>query len=187
VFLWFSADWKSERRKLIFTGIAGTFLALVITRVVQNLSPVRPRPIHSGQYRFDFPYDGPPAEWSSFPSDTAGLAVALAVTIWLANRWLGIAAVLWAIVVVSFPRLYGGYHYLSDLVAGGLIGVVAVIGLNKLRFTGRVYDKVAAWAARHEAFFYAGAYFVIHQIGALFFEIRLILYAVVKMLTGQEV
>lgn len=59
---------------------------------------------------------------SSFPSNPAAIAFAVAMSIWLGNRrasaLLFFLAALW-----SFARVYNGLFYLSDIAAGALIGV----------------------------------------------------------------
>ena len=59
---------------------------------------------------------------SSFPSNPAAVAFAVAMSIWLGNRrasaLLFFLAALW-----SFARLYNGLFYPSDVAAGALIGV----------------------------------------------------------------
>jgi hypothetical protein len=93
------------------------------------------------------------------PSDTAALAFALAAVAWSSSRRLGAAAVAWAAVVTCLPRLYIGYHYLSDL----LVGVGAAVGggrLARAAARGRRRPRVGARArapAVPLAFFVLGA------------------------------
>jgi undecaprenyl-diphosphatase len=77
------------------------------------------------------PVGGFASDWSSFPSDTAAQAFALVVAIWMISRRLGIAAALWATAVICFPRLYGGFHYPSDLLVGGIFGAAATIAVAR--------------------------------------------------------
>jgi|SRR5919109_2571047 undecaprenyl-diphosphatase len=90
---------------------------------------------------------------SSFPSDHATAAFAIAVAIWLRHRragWLalGMAAVL------SVSRVAVGTHYPTDILGGALIGTLAALLLwlpplrERLRllaeWAGGLYDRVAA-------------------------------------------
>lgn len=69
-----------------------------------------------------------PIASNSFPSGHAtscfGIAVAVA---WSCresgHRWVGWAAVGWA-ALVSFSRVYLGVHYLSDVIAGAVLGAL---------------------------------------------------------------
>jgi undecaprenyl-diphosphatase len=76
----------------------------------------------------------PPGEWGaiyrttdphSFPSGHAARAVLLAIlmTAW-GPAWAAPLAILWA-PLVSLARVALGVHYLSDVLAGGLLGLAA--------------------------------------------------------------
>lgn len=109
-------------------GAAGVIAALALARAAQELLPARPRP-RAVLPEFPFPPLGhldDLADWSSMPSDTAALTFALATVAWASSRRLGAVAFAWAAVVACLPRLYFGYHYLSDLVVGAALGVVSV-------------------------------------------------------------
>lgn len=112
----------------VLRQVAGVLLAMAVGRGAQILLPDRPRPMQAAQ---DFPFpdlghlpfldDG-----SSMPSDHAALAFSLAAVVWAGSRRLGVVAFFWAAFGVCLPRLYLGYHHLSDLVAGAAIGVSMV-------------------------------------------------------------
>jgi membrane-associated phospholipid phosphatase len=64
----------------------------------------------------------------SFPSDHATIAGAVAVGLLLTGRRWGLLATAVA-VLMAFTRVYVGAHYLSDVVAGVVLGaIVAVLG-----------------------------------------------------------
>jgi undecaprenyl-diphosphatase len=116
-------------------SVLGVLVAIAIGRGVQDGLPPRPRP-NVGLPWFEFPpTDGLPtlAEWSSFPSDHAVLAAALATAAWAYSWRLGVVSALWGVLVVAFPRLYFGYHYLTDLLAGGTLGVLVTLLVMRLR------------------------------------------------------
>lgn len=73
----------------------------------------------------------------SFPSGHAARAVMLAVVAaGLGPTWLGILLIVWAVAVV-LARVMMGVHYLSDVLAGALLG--GLIGYLVLLFSaGRV-------------------------------------------------
>jgi undecaprenyl-diphosphatase len=121
--------WTSPNGRIDFLAIralAGALLAIGIGRGMQNLLPQRPRPIHDAEIPVALPdgIDGAVlAGWSSFPSDTTILFFALATAIWSTNRGLGLLAFAWSLIVVCLPRIYFGFHYPSDIIAGALIGI----------------------------------------------------------------
>jgi undecaprenyl-diphosphatase len=74
----------------------------------------------------------------SFPSGHAARAAMLAVlALGLGLPWFGLLLALWAPLVV-LARVAMGVHYLSDVIAGALLGIVVGLGLLALasRFTG---------------------------------------------------
>lgn len=138
VWLWFLADdedAQARRRNRIASALLGMFLALVVSRVMQNLMPHLPRPMHTAGLDLITPIGASMDElqgWSSFPSDHAAMSLAISYGIWRESRKLGILAFAWAILVICLPRVYSGFHFPSDLIAGGLIGVACVYLVTRL-------------------------------------------------------
>lgn len=66
----------------------------------------------------------------SFPSDHAAAAFALAAIVFRRNtkigRWLLLAAVL-----AAFGRVLAGVHYLSDVVAGAVVGALSALAADQ--------------------------------------------------------
>lgn len=91
--------------------------------------------------KFSFKRRRPEGEWGriyrstdphSFPSGHAARAMLLAMlAIGLGPAWLKLALVVWSPLVV-LARVAMGVHYLSDVVAGGLLGIL--IGVVILGF-----------------------------------------------------
>lgn len=63
---------------------------------------------------------------ASFPSDHSLVAGAVAMVILLAWRWLGIVAVIVALLI-GWGRVFVGVHYPGDVLAGLAIGAVCAI------------------------------------------------------------
>jgi len=173
IWLWFSEDPAATRRKAIFNGFLGGLLALLLTRGIQNFSPYKPRPSLTESLNFVMPAGAYPNYGSTFPSDTAGLAFALVLGIWLASRRWGVAALFWAIVVVSFPRLYGGFHYPSDLLAGALIGLASTYVFVRFRqISDPPYQAVAKLSTSNKPWFFVLAFIVAYQSTTYYLDIR---------------
>jgi undecaprenyl-diphosphatase len=128
VYAWLSrkpGEAPADRSRRVIGSFAGVVLTIAFGRFIQDSMPPRDRP------RLTLPPDLFPqsvalptlGEWSSFPSDHAVLAAALATAAWALDRRIGLVAALWAALVVCFPRLYFGFHYLTDLLAGAALGV----------------------------------------------------------------
>lgn len=171
-YLWFQGD--GNRRKVL-RGISGAVLAMLLSRLIQNFSPHRPRPAVSGEFAFTMPSGAIRLDWSSFPSDTAALGFALAATAFAASRRLGWVSIAWVIAFACFPRLYGGYHYPSDLVAGGLIGWFCVwLASVPTRLGDRACDRVLAFERGSPGIFYFLAFAVGYQLVTLFDDVRML-------------
>jgi undecaprenyl-diphosphatase len=92
----------------------------------------------------------PPGEWGeiyrstdphSFPSGHAARVTYLAVmAIGLGPAWLAVLLVVWA-PLVGLARIAMGVHYLSDVIAGALLGILwAVIMLALQGFIVRIFS-----------------------------------------------
>ena len=119
---WFfsNSDWR-KWETVEFFGIAG--LAAVVLAVKFLVKRKRPEGEWGGIYRNTDPH--------SFPSGHAARAFLIAVVAsTLAPLWL--AALLWVWApLVALARVAMGVHYLSDVVAGAILGaIVAIIGLQ---------------------------------------------------------
>lgn len=164
IWIWFSKDSGDRERKAIFNGFLGAFAAVLLTRNLQNFTPYRPRPAMEPTLDFVLPAGAYANYGSSFPSDTAGLAFALVLGIWLASRRSGYFVLFWSVVVVCFPRLYGGFHYPSDMIAGGLIGLACTYALIRFnRLTGPLYNATMKLATNHRPWFYVLGFIVAYQ------------------------
>ncbi|MEW6649556.1 MAG: phosphatase PAP2 family protein [Chloroflexota bacterium] len=98
--------------------------------------------------KFTFRRSRPPGEWGSiyrntdphsFPSGHAARAVMLAViTAALGPLWAAVGLFIWAILV-SMSRIFTGMHYLSDVLAGMLLGLLSGVGFLWLRSSMEQY------------------------------------------------
>jgi undecaprenyl-diphosphatase len=128
--LWLLPGARLVRDERQWTVIAATLAACLAMGVNQVIIRVweRPRPFlaHQAHLLMAPKYD------SSFPSDHATFAFAVAVSIALVFRRIGIVALIVA-VLIGFSRIYVGEHYFSDVVVGSLIGTAAAFAVSFLR------------------------------------------------------
>ena len=175
--VWLLFEWRRQGRSLVFFAqlLLGSFLAMSLSRVMQNFSSYRPRPLHneSVDYQLPFGIDNAALEgWSSFPSDTSALAFAIATGIFLASRRLGIEAFLWVAVVVAFPRAYAGLHYPSDLIAGALIGLFCTAGAAPLILNAAASRVRLTVDEKWMPLLWTLGFLYMFQLGAMFDDVR---------------
>jgi undecaprenyl-diphosphatase len=122
IVLWFfgSDYWKNLA---IALGIGIILTALIVMTLKFTVKRKRPVGEWGRIYRNADPH--------SFPSGHSARAVMLAtLAVGLAPPWLGLSMVIWA-PLVGLARVLLGVHYLSDIIAGMLIGLC--LGLILLR------------------------------------------------------
>jgi len=131
--LWISGNsfWK-EWAVVQLAGIS--LLAALVLSIKFLVRRRRPEGEWGSIYRNTDPH--------SFPSGHAARAFLIAVLAsGLGPAWLAILLWIWA-PMVGLARVAMGVHYVSDILAGGLLGIiVALIGL-------RVYEPLLMWVSR---------------------------------------
>ena len=119
VALWFEGRERAQRernQRAVLMAILSLLAANLLLKWC-NLIYFRPRPFyaHPVHLLFYYPTD------SSLPSNTAAVGFALAVSVWLWNRWAGLGFLLTALLF-GWARIFCGVHYPGDVLAGALLG-----------------------------------------------------------------
>ena len=180
--LWLTHPKDEAARRGVIAGACGGILAMFLTHLLQHLAPGRLRPWQTGLYPFEKSLESAgqvdqsgfgPLEASSFPSDTLGLACALALGIFAVSRRWGIFAFVWAIAAVVVHKLFAGLHYLSDIAVGVIIGLASTaLFLWAKPITGRIDALAVRLQERHPTPFFILLLLGVFQFANLFNDLR---------------
>ena len=147
---------RNARHGVVAAGLSAA-LALGAAQVIVHLWQ-RPRPFvaHPEVAHLFVQHATDP----SFPSDHATAAFAIAVSILLRNRRIGLLAMAMAIVL-AVARVAVGVHYPGDVLGGALLGSAAALllwippvrrPLHELAdWAAGLYEIVASWLLRQPA------------------------------------
>jgi len=125
VYFWFYGE-DEGRQTVILTGVAVAG-ALLVNQVIGHIY-FRPRPFAAHKVALLVPRSLDP----SFPSDHATFAFAIASTVWLRHRHLGIIVIgLAALIAIS--RVFVGMHYPLDVIGSATIGMCSALVTWRMR------------------------------------------------------
>lgn len=178
---------STRNRAHIVATLASCVVALAICRLLLYVLPHRQRPLHDEQLALVLPHgvartvlDG----FSSFPSDHATLFFALATGFFFISRRLGFLALAYTVFAIALPRIYLGLHYTSDIVAGGLIGIIITMAGNKLLTDNRAVQYVTGLSVTSPQFVYPVLFLVTYQVADLFANSKAIVSGMGKLFAG---
>lgn len=109
----------TRTRRAGVTALSSLIISAILCNFVLKLLFDRTRPFeaHDIELLISVPYG------SSFPSGHTTTAFATSVALWLENRRIGVPAVIFS-AVVGVSRLYFQVHYLTDVLAGVVSGIL---------------------------------------------------------------
>jgi len=170
-----------DRRRV---QLLGTLLlvapALFLTRLLAHVLPFSVRPFASPALHLSWPAYGRCGGlplWSSFPSDHAVMFVAVAAGLFFyRGKRTGLLAFGYVVALILFPRLYLGYHWPIDILAGAVLGVLtaavffvpAVVSLLE-----RIVDACMRWSY---GTFMALLFLLTYEVATMYTDTRLIVH-----------
>ena len=183
--LWFKKDeLQSDNRLHIVVTFIGCVIGMLVARFLSLMLPFRLRPIHEEGLGFILPYGVSPAildGWSSFPSDHAVLFFALSAGLLFVSRKAGIFAVCYTTLFISFPRIYLGMHYPTDVIIGAMIGVMIALVANSYLVKSVRLKSIANWSYSNPGLFYPFLFIFCYQVADMFDNSRALLRAGLKL------
>lgn len=185
-YLWFKPDENQVRnRDHIVITLAVGLIAMFLARVLALTLPFRLRPIHQEGLPFVLPFGMDSTElqgWSSFPSDHAVLFFALASGIFFISKKWSLLALFHSALVVTFPRIYLGMHYPSDIVAGALLGIAMSVTGNIYLNQSRIIRGVSNVSLKKPELFYPLLFIFTFEVAEMFGSFRSLVSAFLKSL-----
>ena len=177
-YLWFQpTDNSQHRHEQVLRIIFGGILAVFASQIIQDIAPWRPLPLGHPDVAF-IPLLGQDTGsrnfWNGFPSDTSLFTYGLTTGIWILSRRLGLFALLWTSIVVILPRLYLGYHFLSDILTGAAIGIAIVIFALWIPLPRAVPAGLHRLEQRLPHWFYLAGFILSFQLAGTFADVRTI-------------
>jgi undecaprenyl-diphosphatase len=176
-FFWFAEPVRPGRRETLLRGLVGVLLAIVVARVLAHVLPFRARPLETAlMHPTSLPLGPIFDQASSFPSDTTAYFVAFGTALWFVSRPVGAGLILYAMTVMTLPRIYLGLHYPSDCVFGWLIGIcVPIVAIRTI--PEEAAARLVSLGERQAGIFYAVLFAVTAEMSNAFRDVRATLHA----------
>jgi undecaprenyl-diphosphatase len=186
-YLWFKVGEVSlDKRVQLLATLISVFFVIAASLCLTRLVPFRQRPFTNPDFHFNYsvPMSFYLRRMSSFPSDHASVFISLATGFFFVSPKIGRMVILYTLLIILFPRLYLGYHYPTDLLAGAVIGASITTFFNR---SATVRNMISKWIIplvnHYPGYFYSLLFVVTYEIAETFEgskEILIALYGLVK-------
>lgn len=169
---WFTAGKRQKDTQIhLLATLFSCVIAIIVARTLALSLPFRLRPMYESDIGFILPYfmkmtsmEG----WSSFPSDHAVLFYALSTGMFYISKKTGIFAFIYTTLLISFPRIYLGLHYPTDIIAGACVGILITSLCNKTACIENLSRRAGNWADNRPEIFYPVSFIITYQIVDMF-------------------
>jgi len=134
LFLYFLKESERYKAVLIKALSAAIFARFVIVEIIRFFWD-RPRPFVGNHINYLLKHSASP----SFPSGHAAFFFGFSTIVYFYNKKAGIWF-LFASLLISIFRVYGGVHWPSDVVVGALVGIVSAYFINVLSAKLKIFN-----------------------------------------------
>jgi undecaprenyl-diphosphatase len=164
----------------VISTILISMVGILVGRLLAQTLPFSLRPIHTPEVIVNIPaapsgtidvLEG----WSSMPSDHAVMYFALATSVFLLSRWVGLFLFLHAAFIVSITRIFTGVHWPMDVVVGASIGTLVALALHRPMTRMITRFDVVGVVSRYPVIAYPMLFFTLLQIGTMYESLRRVL------------
>jgi undecaprenyl-diphosphatase len=172
VTLWFRKSDQKSRADLLLGLLAG-LVAVLIARVLAHILPFETRPMFDASSGFQaLTVPGPCAEgWSAFPSDNAAFTLALAAGLYSVNRAVSVTMAVLVAILYGVFRVYSGFHFPADVIAGWMIGIASVAAVRKLDSALKIFDRLSV-PKEMVPYLYGGSFLLLTEYASMFHTVR---------------
>ena len=186
-YLWFNEkSTNSQTSEKTIITLFSSIIAITVGRSLNNFLPYKARPILNPE--FDFPYQIDEFSWlntwSSFPSDHAILFFSLATGIFIISKKWGTFSLAYVTFIICLPRIYLGFHYFTDILAGAAIGILIVLTIYNVKITKILSNRIIILSNKFPGLFYALSFILSYQIATLFNDSRKLIEAIIHFILG---
>lgn len=169
---------EADRLTKVCATLVVVFVAIFLGRILQMVLPFSPRPLHAEGFDLALARGLRPdvlSNDSSFPSDHALMYFALACSVLWYHRVAGAVLLMHAAVVISLPRLALGFHWMSDIVAGAMLGGVIAVLLHRPVAQWLSRSQLLDFRDRHPGLFHAALFALLCETATMYQGSRQIL------------